>query len=282
MIEFNQNKRICLIGDGWGAISAFKSLKKLQNPLFVMTNDEDIKIEQSNKITNLKNLKDEILIFAGYKPIVPSEIIDNNLCINIHYSLLPAYRGLHSTVWAILNDEPKLGLTVHEMDKYIDNGAIIYQYEVKNDFVSSSREYMALFNAHIEDNLYKIIMNYLNGEIKPKPQDKSQASWVGRRKQQDCRIDFDKTLNYQKAFFRALVTPYPLPYFEYHNKKYVVTKTGFHSSGVVCDNARILNIDNEGMWVKVDKGYLIIKEIVDEENKPVSFNSFKIGVYLNK
>ena len=115
MKKFDKYKRIILIGDGWGAISAFKSLQKLPNHIIVLTDDEDILAEKPDRITNLDGLKNELLIFAGYKPIVPIDILDNNTCINIHYSLLPTYRGLHSTVWAILNDEPKLGLTIHLM-----------------------------------------------------------------------------------------------------------------------------------------------------------------------
>ena len=279
--NFDLSKRIILIGDGWGAVSAFKSLKKLPNPITVLTDDDDILAEKPDRIINLEGLKNELLIFAGYKPIVPIEILENNNCINIHYSLLPTYRGLHSTVWAILNDEPKLGLTIHLMDQFIDNGPILYQYAIENDFTKTSCEYMKLFNNHIEENLYKVIQDFIENKITPVPQNKSKASWVGRRKQTDCRIDFNKTINYQKAFFRALVKPYPLPYFEHKGNEYRVTKVDFHKSDISTHKGRILNIDNEGLWVKIQDGYMIIKEIMDCSNKPVSLDRFMIGMFLN-
>ena len=184
---FDSKKRIILVGDGWGAVAAFKSLLKLPNPISVITEDADILVEKPNRVNTLDGLNDEILIFAGYKPIVQNSILENNVCINIHYSLLPAYRGLHSTVWAILNNEPKLGLTIHEMNRYIDDGPIIYQFSVENDFSSTSKDYMDLFNRHIEKNLNKVIVDYLSGKIESIPQDKTKASWVGRRREQDCR-----------------------------------------------------------------------------------------------
>lgn len=282
MNKYDKYKRIILIGDGWGAVSAFKSLKILPNPIAVLTDDEDILTEKPERIRSLDGLKDELLIFAGYKPIVPLEILENNTCINIHYSLLPAYRGLHSTVWAILNDEPKLGLTVHLMDQYIDNGPIIYQYAVENDFVKTSCEYMELFNRHIEENLYKVIQDFIENKVTPITQDKSKASWVGKRRQIDCRIDFAKPICYQKAFFRALVKPYPLPYFEYKGNEYRVTEVDFHKSDISTHLERILNIDNEGIWIKIQDGYMIIKEIIDSQDKIVDLDRFKIGMFLNK
>lgn len=70
--------------------------------------------------------------------------MNKNKIINIHYSLLPKYRGYHSTVWAIINDEKYLGLTIHEMSEYIDDGDIIYQYKVENDKKNFRRIYVRI------------------------------------------------------------------------------------------------------------------------------------------
>ncbi|WP_294142919.1 formyltransferase family protein [uncultured Sanguibacteroides sp.] len=108
-----------------------------------------------------------LLIFAGYKPVVSPEVLKENICINIHYSLLPAYRGVHSTAWAILNDESYLGLTIHEINEYIDAGPIIHQYQVKNDFVSTFCDYLEGFNQYIELNLGRICKEGINGLLTP-------------------------------------------------------------------------------------------------------------------
>lgn len=274
--------RIILVGDGWGAVAACKSLTKAQFEVCVISNDEDVVALVDNCLcNNLDNLHDETIVFAGYKPIVPLSVLENNTCVNIHYSLLPQYRGMHSTVWAILNDEQELGLTIHEMNQFIDDGPIIHQYRVKNDFESTSTHYMSLFNCYVEEHLGEVMQHYLSGSIVPIAQDKSQASWVGKRNLKDCKIDFMKPLSYQKAFFRALVKPYPLPYIEFRGQEYEVTDVGFQGSKVDTHNGRILNIDNEGVWVKVPGGYLIIKYLTNRMGECADFNAlFRIGQFL--
>ena len=276
-------KRIILLGDGWGAIAVYKGLSNFFLPVFVQTNDEELRSMAKREITlTLSQYSDELLLFAGYKQIVPKEVLGKNTCLNIHYSLLPAYRGMHSTVWAILNDELYLGATIHLMSPYIDDGPIIYQYKVENDFVSTSCDYMNMFNKKITEDVSGVLSDYINGRIIPVEQDKSKASWVGKRNEKDCQIDFTKTISYQKAFFRALVSPYPLPYIVYKQTKYIVTKVAFHSSNVVTHIGRILNIDSDGLWVKVFDGYMIIKELLDESGNTIDVcENFKIGQYLN-
>ncbi len=276
-------KRIIVIGDGWGAIAALKGMKDFILPVYVVSNDEDVlAVAERTADADLSLYHDELLLFSGYKPIVPKEVLNTNCCINIHYSLLPQYRGLHSTVWAILNDEDFLGATIHLMTEYIDDGDILYQYKVENDRVKTSRQYMEIFNDKIKDVVADVIKRFIEGGLTPQKQDKSQASWVGKRNEKDCMIDCAKPIAYQKAFFRALVNPYPLPYIVHKEQKYVVTKVAYHPSSVQTHIGRILNIDNEGIWVKISDGYMIIKELCDENNVIVPYSKFRIGQYVNK
>lgn len=277
-----QYKRIIVFGEGWGAVAVMKGLRNFGLPVYVVSKDEDVlQLAEHTAAADLSVYDDELLLFAGYKPIVPNSVLEKNCCINIHYSLLPAYRGLHSTVWAILNDEDYLGATIHMMSEYIDDGDILYQYKVENDRVSTSRQYMELFNKKISEVVADVLIKFLDGSLVPQKQDKSKASWVGKRNEKDCMIDFSKPIIYQQAFFRALVEPYPLPYIIHKGNKYEVTKVDYHASSVNTHIGRILNIDNEGVWVKCADGYLLLQELRDVENKIVSTSVFKIGQYIN-
>jgi methionyl-tRNA formyltransferase len=51
-------------------------------------------------------------------------------CLNVHSALLPKYRGMLPTFWALLNGEPETGVTVHRMVEGIDGGDIILQRRV--------------------------------------------------------------------------------------------------------------------------------------------------------
>ncbi len=275
--------KIIVIGDGWGAVAALKGLSKFRLPVYAISNDPDVlEIAPKQLHDDLANFTEDLLLFAGYKPIVPMAVLKRNTCLNIHYSLLPNYRGLHSTVWAILNNEDYLGATIHLMNENIDDGPIIYQYKVANDRVKTSAQYMKLFNTHISECIGQVLSDFIDEKIVPKKQDKSQASWVGKRNEKDCIIDFTKPIAYQKAFFRALVDPYPLPYVMHKGNKYEVTKVDYHLSSVVTHIGRILNIDNDGLWVKCADGYTVLKELRDVEGDVVPFSNFRIGQYVNK
>ena len=276
------DNRLILVGDGWGAIASYKGLIKFAHTVHVITNDQDLKSIARNILDcDISDLHNEIIIFDGYKPIVPSSVLEKNTCINIHHSLLPKYRGFHSTVWAILNNEHELGYTIHQMSEYIDDGPIIYQYSINNDFKKTSTEYMMLMNDHKANNLGDVINQYLTGKIDLKFNDKSIASWVGKRTYKDCMIDFSCSIDYLKSFFRALVHPYPLPYFTYKGTTYIVTKVDYYYCPIQTHIGRILNIDSDGLWVKVQDGYIIIKEITDSQFNSLPLNIFKIGQYLN-
>ena len=283
MTSFNNTDRIVLVGNGWGAVSACKGLQSASFKVQLLSADSELEALGAEVLTasSMDSLTDAVIVFAGYKRIVPVQVLQRNICINVHYSLLPKYRGFHSTVWAILNDEPDLGLTVHLMNEFIDDGPILAQYRVKNDLVSSSVHYMECFNAYIASHLGQIIREFLNGTLTPVVQDKSAASWVGKRNLEDCRIDFGRSVQYLKAFFRALVPPYPLPFFELNGERYYVKDARFFLSPVKTHLGRILNIDEEGLWIKVGDGYLIVSELLDKDSNMVDIGHFKIGQFLN-
>ena len=152
---------IYLVGHGWGFDCAYEGLQLCFNNIARLSSEHN----RFDIQAILLELKGEIIIFAGYTPIVPTSIIYNNTCINVHYSLLPKYRGLHSTVWAILNDEDYLGLSIHLMTEFIDDGDIIHQYKVLNDRKRTSIDYMTLFNEYIASHLGYILLDFLSGKI---------------------------------------------------------------------------------------------------------------------
>ena len=62
--------------------------------------------------------------------------------INIHASILPKYKGKHSDVWALINDEKTLGITVHKINEKFDDGEILHIEEIKiNDSMTNKEIY---------------------------------------------------------------------------------------------------------------------------------------------
>ena len=270
-------------GEGWGAISAVRGLQKYFD-LQCLTLDEAVISELSGDyslITSFDEFNCDVIICAGYRPIINTEYISKYKIINIHYSRLPAYRGWHSTAWAIMNGEEMLGLSIFRMNQFIDDGPILHQKAFKNDHSSSATYYMNLMNLYIEDNLGDIVSQYNQGLLVPKAQDKKRASWTGKRGDAHNMIDFHKDFEYCKRLFRVLQWPYPRPHIKYRKNVYTVGKVAFHESSVNTDISRILNIDDEGVWVKSVDGYFILDDLRDDAGNIVNNNIFKIGSFTD-
>ena len=117
-----------------GAISALKSLQNQFPALYICSYDQDVQRIMRSSDAALKNIKDyttyDIVICAGYKNIILPEELEQTDFINIHYSKLPKYRGLHSVAWAILNDEKTIAASIHKMSQDIDAGDILAEYDL--------------------------------------------------------------------------------------------------------------------------------------------------------
>lgn len=278
-----QRGKIGFAGEGWGAIVAVKSLQQYFD-IECFSLDENVIKELSgdyNLIFSFEEFKSEVIVCAGYKQLIPEIFILKYSIVNIHYSLLPDYRGLHSTAWAIMNGEKYLGLTIHLMNENIDDGPILHQKKFYNDKISSATYYMELMNKYILENFGKVIHQYVKGDLIPTEQDKKRASWVGKRGIDHNIINFEKSFEICKRLFRVLKHPYPYPQIKYKGKFYSVCKIKFHESKIDTDLSRILNIDQEGIWVKSLDGYIILDEIKDSSGNLIKNKTFKIGNYLN-
>jgi methionyl-tRNA formyltransferase len=83
----------------------------------------------------------DIILLLSWKHLIPCSLIKKtNLgIVNLHYSLLPAYRGTYPNSWAIINGEEKTGITFHWIDDRIDHGDIIIQSEVNIEYTDTSK-----------------------------------------------------------------------------------------------------------------------------------------------
>lgn len=259
--------KIGLAGEGWGAIAALKGLQKAFERIDVLSSDPEV-LEQLRQADSIVENFDEseagCFICAGYKKIIGPELLEKRKFVNIHYSLLPRYRGMHSTVWAILNDEKDLGMSIHEMNEKIDDGDILYQWQIQNDFESSATWYMHKFNDMVEEVAGAVIKKYLNGSLVPKEQDRSQATFVKRRNLDDCQLDFNRDHNYLKAFFRALQPPYPYPFILVDGERIFVKD--YELSGDTPDTSvgAILSADIREIRVRTSQGTITLKDLMGE------------------
>ena len=82
----------------------------------------------------------EFAIMCSYGRKIPVEIIKNLTIYNIHYGLLPDYKGRHPNFYSFINNEKYLGITLHEVDEGIDTGKAISSYKFENRWKITEKE----------------------------------------------------------------------------------------------------------------------------------------------
>ena len=90
------------------------------------------KVICKNKKVKKKDLKNiDLVITFNYRKILDKNILKKlkRPAINLHISYLPFNRGCHPNFWSFVENSPK-GVTIHEIDKGIDTGPIIYQKKI--------------------------------------------------------------------------------------------------------------------------------------------------------
>jgi methionyl-tRNA formyltransferase len=145
----------------------------------------------------LAAIKPDAIIVVGYGHIIPQWIIDlprlGNL--NLHASLLPKYRGAAPIQWAIANGESITGVTTMRIDAGLDTGDILMQREIPigpDDTAETLGPNLASIGA---DLMVETLRGLENGQVRPAPQDHSQATLAPILKKEDGRMDFARSAN---------------------------------------------------------------------------------------
>jgi methionyl-tRNA formyltransferase len=139
----------------------------------------------------------DAIIVVGYGRIIPQWMIDlprlGNL--NLHASLLPKYRGAAPIQWAVANGESVTGVTTMRIDAGLDTGDILMQREISIDLKDTAETLGPTLAAIGADLMVETLRGLENGQVRPTPQDHSQATLAPILKKEDGRMDFARSAN---------------------------------------------------------------------------------------
>jgi methionyl-tRNA formyltransferase len=143
----------------------------------------------------IKELQPDIAVVIAYGKILPDEIlqIPRFGCINVHASLLPAYRGAAPINWAIVNGETQTGVTIMQMDTGMDTGPVITQRTVPilvDDDAISMAHILSTEGAALLIETLEQIAN--QDRVDSTPQDESVATYAPLLKKEDGILDWDQ------------------------------------------------------------------------------------------
>ncbi len=145
-------------------------------------------------LARLQQAAPDFIVVAAYGKILPKEILElpRYGCVNIHASLLPAYRGAAPIHRAVIDGCERTGVTIMQMEQGMDTGGMYAQesVEIGEKTTAQLHEELAQLGARmIVETLPKIA----DGSCIPVPQDEALASYAPMVFKEEGVIDFTKT-----------------------------------------------------------------------------------------
>ena len=196
----------------------------------------------------------ELSIVVAYGKIMPEEILNIPKLgsINIHYSLLPKYRGASPVESAILNGEVETGVTIQKMEYKMDSGPILAMERVSifpDEKASDLRKRLIKIGGEL---LVKILPDLIEGKTKEVSQDESQATFCKKIKKEDGLVNLGAELPsvlYNK--FRAYAT-WPRTFFFQNEKRIIITDA------------------------TLENNQFVIKKVLPEGKKEIDYKNFNL------
>ncbi|WP_297276880.1 methionyl-tRNA formyltransferase [uncultured Brachyspira sp.] len=233
----------------------------------------------------LTDLAPDFLIVVAYGKILNKRTLalPKIMPLNIHGSLLPILRGASPVEHALLYGFDKSGTTLQKMDAKLDEGDIILQHEISID---SNWQFNDLYDKIKESGVYLLkefftdVDKYISNMVK---QDDSLATYCTKIKKEDGKLDFSKSAYILHNMTRAFVR-WPTAYCFYKDMSVRVFKSEYRETSNNCssDFGKIVDFDNEGIYIQALNGIYIIKELQREGKKRQTVKEFLCGNKLIK
>ena len=229
-----------------------RSLTLTPSPVAVLAGNYDLpiykpaKLDEAN-LAHLKLLKPDIFLVVSFGKIIPKTYLDTPQIgtFNIHFSLLPKYRGALCISEAIKNEDTVTGVTLMEMDELLDHGPIISRIEVPVDIQDNTATLTTKLTQASISLLTDKLPEICAQKYTATPQDETQATFTKSHKtlnRQTAYIPFEKILIGQNgvdssathALIRSL-NPDPGAWTTINNTDVKITDTS------LVDNKLVLN-----------------------------------------
>jgi len=188
---------------------------RLKLPVF---QPEKIKSDESRAF--LEKIKPDAVVVVGYGQILPPWLLDlpRYGCVNLHASLLPAYRGAAPIQWAIAHGETRTGLTTMLMDPGLDTGPILLQWATEIGPEETAVQVSERLSARGADLVAETLERLEAGTVTPQQQDNSLASRAPLLKKEHGLIDWSLPSQQIANRVRGLL-PWPGCYSGFRGKK---------------------------------------------------------------
>ncbi len=255
------------------------------SPVKELALEHGIKVLQPEKgsgsllFDELSVIKPDIIVVMAYGRILKKDVLElpKHGCINLHASLLPAYRGASPIQWAVLNGEKETGITVMQMAEGLDSGDIIMTDRLSLDAKETAGSLTGKLACMAGPLLLKALDAIEAGTATVTPQEEDKATYVTTIDKSFGALDFTKDAVTLERMVRGL---YPWPgAFAFHNGK-LIKFYDCEVSDVSLDGSLIpgrVNASKQGLFIETGSGSLKVNELQAEGKKRMMARDFLNG-----
>ena len=174
------------------------------------------KLELLNYADQISSYQPEFLLVVAYGYLIPNEIlaIPTIEPINVHYSILPRWRGASPVVQQILHGDKEVGFSIMRMVEKLDAGEVFYihKYPLPTPLPTTGK--LAIRMSEESGKMLPNILNQIkNGELKSTAQDESLVTTCTKLSKSDGELDFKKPDRENYRRIKAM-QPWPQTFFE--------------------------------------------------------------------
>ena len=260
--------------------------KLVQSPVSIEAQNRNLNIFKPYDLNALKlrqsieALSVDFVVVAAYGKILPKWLLDlpKIMPINIHYSLLPKYRGASPIQSSLLNGDSISGITFMNMSEGLDDGDYIKQYEID---IKKTHNKITLENDLCDLSIAKMF-EILDGVKREKyvlvEQDNDSATYCKKIHKSEAIINFNETADEIYNKFKAYYE-WPGICFEHKNIFIKIKEMGVITDGEAYLHDRNIMINKNGLFIRTSNKTIVITYLQMPNKNIISssdaFNAYK-------
>ncbi len=242
------------------------------------------KVREPEFVEVLRGLKPDVMVVAAFGQIISKEILEMPKygCINVHASLLPAYRGAAPIQWAVINGDKESGVTIMQMDEGIDTGDMIEKVVVpivEDETGGSLFDKLSQAGAKL---CVKVLQDLEDGKaVREKQPEESTTPYARMIDKKMGSIDWEKPAKEIEQLIRGL-NPWPSAYTRLQGKTLKIWKAEVLLEHSQEAPGQITEVTKDSIVVQTGQGRLKILELQLEGKKRMDAASFLRGYALKE